>query len=92
MKKGLIYFVPIMSLFVVSVIITTYFMENIFNLIELARINISTILLNSDYEIFLLCFSVVGLINIRRNRGGNKSSSYYRHGGAKILGRLRKDP
>ena len=92
MKKGLIYFVPIMSLFVVSVIITTYFMENIFNLIELSRINISNILLNSDYKIFLLYFSVVGIINIRRNRGGNKSSSYYRHNGAKILGRLRKAP
>ena len=92
MKKSLIYFVPIMSIFVVSAIITTYFMENIFNLFELARINISTILINSDYKIFLLYFSVVGLINIRRNRGGNKSSSYYRHGRAKIPGRLRKDP
>ena len=92
MKKGLIYFVPIMSIFVLSVIITTYFMENFFNLIELARINISTILINSGYKIFLLYFSVVGLIGIRRNRGGNKSSSYYKHGGAKILGRPWKDP
>ena len=76
MKKGLIYFVPIMSIFVLSVIIATYFMENIFNLIELARINISTILINSDYKIFLLYFSAVGIISVRRNRGGNKSSSY----------------
>ena len=75
MKKGLIYFVPIMSIFVLSVIIATYFMENIFNLIELARINISTILINSDYKIFLLYFSVVGIIGIPRNRGGKKSSS-----------------
>ncbi len=81
-----------MSIFVLSVIVTTYFMENIFNLIELARINISTILINSDYKIFLLYFSVVGIIGIRRNRGGNKLSSYYKHGGAKILGQLRKDP
>jgi len=92
MKKGLIYFVPIMSIFVLSVIITTYFMENIFNLIELARINISTILINSDYKTFLLYFSVVGIIGIRRNRGGNYSSSYYKPGGAKILGRPRKNP
>ena len=92
MKKGLIYFIPIMSILVVSAIITTYFMENIFNLFELARINISTILISSDYKIFLLYFSVVGIFNIRRNRGGNKSSSYSRHGGAKILGQLRKDP
>ena len=71
MKKGLIYFVPIMSIFVLSVIIATYFMENIFNLIELARINISTILINSDYKTFLLYFSVVGILGIRRNRGDN---------------------
>ena len=80
-----------MSIFVLSVIIATYFMENIFDLMKLAGINFSTILPNSDFNI-LLYFSVVGIINIRRNRGDNKSSSYYRHDGAKILGRLRKDP
>jgi hypothetical protein len=70
MKKGLIYFVPIMSIFVLSVIIATYFMENIFDLMKLARINFSTILPNSDFNI-LLYFSVVGILGIRRNRGDN---------------------
>ena len=70
MKKGLIYFVPIMSIFVLSVIIATYFMENIFDLMKLARINFSTILPNSDFSI-LLYFSVVGILGIRRNRGDN---------------------
>jgi hypothetical protein len=70
MKKGLIYFVPIMSIFVLSVIIATYFMENIFDLMKLAMINFSTILPNSDFNI-LLYFSVVGILGIRRNRGDN---------------------
>ena len=92
MKKGLLYFVPIMSIFVLSVIITTYFMENIFNLIELARINISTILINSDYKIFLLYFSVVGIFNIRRNRGGNNQAVTIDTVEPRFSAELRKDP
>ena len=70
MKKGLIYFVPIISIFVLSVVIATYFMENIFNLIKIAGINFSTILPNSDFKI-LLYLSVLGILGIRRNRGDN---------------------
>ena len=70
MKKNLIYFVPIMSLWVLSVIIATYFMENIFKLMKIAGINFSTILPNSDFKI-LLYLSVLGILGIRRNRGDN---------------------
>jgi len=70
MKKGLIYFVPIISIFVLSVVIATYFMENIFNLIKIAGINFSTILPNSDFKI-LLYLGVFGILGIRRNRGDN---------------------
>jgi len=68
MKKSLIYFIPITSIFVLSVIIATYFMEDIFNLMKLARIHFSTIFLNSDFKI-LLYLSVVGIVGIHRNRG-----------------------
>jgi hypothetical protein len=70
MKKSLIYFVPTTLIFVLSVIMATYFMENIFNLMKLAGINFSTILPNSDFEI-LLYLSVVGIVGIHRNREDN---------------------
>jgi len=70
MKKSLIYFVPIMSIWVLSVIVATYFMENIFKLMKIAGINFSTILPNSDFKI-LLYLSVLGILGIRRNRGDN---------------------
>jgi ABC-type glucose/galactose transport system permease subunit len=68
MKKSLIYFVPTALIFLLSVIIATYFMENIFNLMKLAMINFSTILQNSEFKI-LLCFSVVGIVGMHRSRG-----------------------
>lgn len=70
MKKSLIYFAPIMSIFVLSFITATYFMENIFNLMDLARINFSTTLPNSDLKI-LLCLGLigfVGFVSMHRNR------------------------
>jgi hypothetical protein len=36
----------------------------------LAGINISTLLPNPDIE-FLLCLSLVGIVGIHRNKGGN---------------------
>jgi len=68
MKKSLIYFVPTALIFLLSVIIATYFMENIFNLMKLAMINFSTILQNSEFKI-LLCFSIVGIVGMHRSRG-----------------------
>jgi len=70
MKKSLILLVPITSIFVLSVIIATYFMENIFNLLKLDGINFSTILPSPDFEI-LLYLSLVGIVGIHRNRGNN---------------------
>ena len=70
MKKSLILLVPITSIFVLSVIIATYFMENIFNLLKLDGINFSTILPSPDFEI-LLYLSLVGIVGIHRNRGKN---------------------
>jgi len=91
MKKSLILLVPITSIFVLSVIIATYFMENIFNLLKLDGINFSTILPSPDFEI-LLYLSLVGIVGIHRNRGNNWSSSYSKPGEARILGRSRKSP
>ena len=70
MKKSLIYLVLIKSFLVLSVIIPTYFMADIFKLMKLAGLNSSTILSNSDFAI-LLCISLVGIVNIRRNRGSD---------------------
>lgn len=70
MKKSLTNLVLITSFFVFSVIIATYFMADIFNLMKLAGINFSTILSNPDFAI-LLCLSIVGIVNIRRNRDDN---------------------
>ena len=70
MKKSLIYLVLIKSFFVLSIIIAAYFMADIFNLMKLAGLNFSTILSDPDFAI-LLCLSIVGLVNIRRNRRDN---------------------
>jgi hypothetical protein len=73
MKKNLIFPVPMTSIFVTSVIIATYFMEEILNLMKLVGINFSTILPTPNFKI-LLCLSLVGfvgLVGIRRNRGDN---------------------
>ena len=70
MKKSLIYLVLIKSFFVLSIIIAAYFMADIFNLMKLAGINFSTILSNPDFAI-LFCLSLVGIVNIRRNRRDN---------------------
>ena len=70
MKKSLIIFVPITSIFVLSGIMATYFMADIFTLMKLAGINFSTILPNPDFKI-LLYLSVVGIVGIHRNRGDN---------------------
>jgi flagellar biosynthesis protein FlhB len=77
MKSNLMYFVPIMSFVVFSFIIATYFMENIFSLMNAARINFSTILPNPDLKI-LLFFSVIGIFSIRRNRKNKLSCSSVR--------------
>ena len=70
MKDSLIFFVSVTSIFMLSIIIANYFMEDFFNLMKLAEIKISTILPNPDFEI-LLCLSLVGIVCIHRNKGDN---------------------
>ena len=73
MEKHLIFFAPIMSIFVLSVIIVTYFIEDIFNHMKLAGINFSTMPQNPDFQI-LLCLGLVGfigIVGIHRNKGNN---------------------
>ncbi len=67
MKNSPFFFISVTSIFMLSVIIATNFMEDIVNLMKLAMINISTLLPNPDFEI-LLCSRLVG---IHRNKGDN---------------------
>ena len=67
-KKSLLFLVPITSIFVLSSIIATFFMESIFNLLNLNGIISSTILPNPDFKI-LLYLSIAGIVGIHRNRG-----------------------
>ena len=67
MKKRLIYFVPITSILVILAIIATYFIEDIFKLMQFTGVNFSTILPNSDFTM-LLYLSVIGIVGIPRKR------------------------
>jgi hypothetical protein len=67
MKKILILFVPTASIFVLSVFIGTYFIEDIFNLIQLGRTKSSLIIPEPDIQI-LLCFGFIGLVGVFRKR------------------------
>ena len=71
MKKILILSVPTTSIFVLSVLIGTYFIEDIFTLIQLGRTNSSLIIPESDTQI-LLCCSLIGLVGIFRKRSNKK--------------------
>jgi hypothetical protein len=71
MKKILILFVPTASIFVLSILIGTYFIEAIFTLIQLGRTNSSLIIPESDIQI-LLCFGFIGLVGVFRKRSNKK--------------------
>ena len=68
MKKRLFIIIPITSMLLVPAVTATYFMEDIFNLIEAVGLNFSAILPTPDFEI-LLYLSFVGIFGIHRNRG-----------------------
>ena len=70
MKNSPFFFISVTSIFILSAIIATNFMEDIFNLMKSAEIKISTILPNPDFE-FLLCLCLVGIVGIHRNKGDN---------------------
>jgi hypothetical protein len=61
MKKILILFVSITSISVLSVIIRTYFIEDIFKLMKLSKTYISSIIPGPEIQI-LLYLSLIGLI------------------------------
>jgi hypothetical protein len=67
MKKILILFVPAASIFVFSLLIGAYFIEDIFNLIQLGRTKGSLVIPKPDIQI-LLCFGIIGLVGVLRKR------------------------
>jgi hypothetical protein len=71
MKKFLVIFVSITSIFVLLGLIFIYFKENIFNVIKLSRTNISAIPISPDVQI-LLYLSLIGLIVFFRSRSYKK--------------------
>ncbi len=70
MKKILILFVSITSIFVLSAIIRAYFTEVILNLMKLSRIKISSIVIDSDIQI-LLYLGLIGIVGFFTSRAGN---------------------
>jgi hypothetical protein len=71
MKKILILFVSITSIFVLSVIIRANFIEDIFNLMKLSRTKISSIVIDPDIQI-ILCLALIGIIGFFGNRADKK--------------------
>ena len=71
MKKTLILFVSITSIFVLSVIIRAYFIEDIFNLMKLSRTKISSIVIDPDIQI-ILCLGLIGIIGFFGIRADKK--------------------
>ncbi len=71
MKKILIFFVSITSIFVLSVIIRAYFIEDIFNLMKLSRTIISSIVIDPDIQI-ILCLGLMGIIGFFGSRADKK--------------------
>jgi hypothetical protein len=74
MKKILILFVPKASIFVLFVLIGTYFIEDIHTLFQLGRTNSSSLIPAADIQI-LLCFGFIGLVGIFRKRSNKNFSS-----------------
>jgi hypothetical protein len=70
MKKILILFVSITSIFVLSAIIRAYFTEVILNLMKLSRIKISSIVIDPDIQI-LLYLGLIGIVGFFTSRAGN---------------------
>ena len=70
MKKILILFISITSIFVLSAIIKANFIEDILNLLKLSRIKISSIIIDPDIQI-LLYLGLIGLIGFFGSRAGS---------------------
>ena len=70
MKKNLILFVSIISIFALLAIIGSYFIEGILNLMKLSSTKISSIIIDPDIQI-LLCLGLIGIIGFFASRAGN---------------------
>jgi hypothetical protein len=70
MKKILILFVSITSIFVLSAIIRAYFIEDILNFMKLSSTKISSIIIDPDIQI-LLSLGIIGIIGFFASRAGN---------------------
>jgi hypothetical protein len=70
MKKILILFVSITSIFVLSAIIRAYFIEDILNFMKLSSTKISSIIIDPDIQI-LLSLGLIGIIGFFASRAGN---------------------
>ena len=67
MKKILFFFVPIVSIFVLSMIVAAFYIEDIFNLVNFNWTMNLTIIAESDIQIFLF-LSIVGFVALMRKR------------------------
>ena len=70
MKKNLILFVSITSIFALLAIIGSYFIEGILNLMKLSSTKILSIIIDPDIQI-LLCLGLIGIIGFFASRAGN---------------------
>jgi hypothetical protein len=71
MKKILVLFVPIVSILVLSIIAAAFYVEDIFNLVNLNWTENLAITPDSDIQIFLL-LSIAGFVAIMRKRSNKK--------------------
>jgi hypothetical protein len=71
MKKILVFFVPIVSTLVLSMIVAAFYIEDIFNLVNLNWTMNLAITPDSDIQIFLL-LSIAGFVAIMRKRSNKK--------------------
>ena len=71
MKNNLVFFVPIVSTFVLSMIAAVFYIEDIFNLVNINWIMNLNIIPDSDIQIFLF-LSIVGFVAIMRKRQNKK--------------------
>ena len=67
MKKNLVFFVPVVSIFVLSMIVAAFYIEDVFNLVNLNWTMNLTIIPESDIQIFLF-LSIVGFVALMRKR------------------------
>jgi hypothetical protein len=70
MKKFLIFFVSIISFFVLSAIFRAYFIEDILKFMKLSRTKISSIIIDPDIQT-LLCLGLIGMVGFFASRAGN---------------------